>query len=403
MSTVPSVSRRSFLRSSLVLGGTLGGSLLASRGVAAAWAGPATVPGDGPYGPLLSPNKHGLQLPAGFRSRIVAVTGTLVAGSTYAWHKAPDGGHVFADRRGGWVYISNSEVSDNGGGVGALRFDRKATLIGGYSILSNTSRNCAGGPTPWGNWLSCEESGKTGHVWECQPLKPGQGVERPRLGSFNHEAAAIDAVTGAVYLTEDDPKGRLYRFVPARTSDLSDGELFAASVVDGTMTWIPTSDAEPDRQTGTTSFDGGEGIWIEGNTMYFTTKNDKSVWKVLLREQTIEKIYSGDSTPNAALNAVDNITVNRLSGDLFVAEDGGNMELCLLRERRATSSKTSSKTRTVEVSPFVRIVGHDESEITGPAFTPNARRLYFSSQRGSDGKTGITYEVTGPFRTSVTR
>jgi secreted PhoX family phosphatase len=53
------------------------------------------------------------------------------------------------------------------------------------------------------------------------------------------------------------------------------------------------------------------------------------------------------------------------------------------------------------VAPFVRRDGHDGSEITGPAFSPDGTRLYFSSQRGSGGGTtdpGMTFEVTGPFR-----
>lgn len=73
---------------------------------------------------------------------------------------------------------------------------------------------------------------------------------------------------------------------------------------------------------------------------------------------------------------------------MFVAEDGGNMEMCII-----TAAGT--------VSPFLRINGQSGSEITGPAFSPDGGRLYFSSQRGTSGNTlggGITYEVTGPFR-----
>lgn len=83
---------------------------------------------------------------------------------------------------------------------------------------------------------------------------------------------------------------------------------------------------------------------------------------------------------------MDNITGSS-SGDLYVAEDGGNMEICLI-------------TPADVVSPFLRVSGQSGSEITGPAFSPDGTRLYFSSQRGTSGSSsgGITYEVRGPFR-----
>jgi secreted PhoX family phosphatase len=89
----------------------------------------------------------------------------------------------------------------------------------------------------------------------------------------------------------------------------------------------------------------------------------------------------------APLTGVDNIT-GTSSGDLFVAEDGGNMEICLI-------------TPDDKISTFLRVTGQSSSEITGPAFTPAGNRLYFSSQRGTSGSSsgGITYCVTGPFRT----
>jgi secreted PhoX family phosphatase len=80
---------------------------------------------------------------------------------------------------------------------------------------------------------------------------------------------------------------------------------------------------------------------------------------------------------------VDNVVVSR-SGDLYVAEDGADLQLCLITPDRI-------------VAPFLQVLWQDGSELTGPAFSPDGQRLYFSSQRGGDGR-GLTYEVTGPFR-----
>jgi uncharacterized protein len=102
-------------------------------------------------------------------------------------------------------------------------------------------------------------------------------------------------------------------------------------------------------------------------------------------EQRSECIYAVDLAPGSPLRGVGNIIVSR-SGDLFVAEDGGDMQLVLITPNGA-------------VAPFFELEGHDGSEITGPAFTPAGDRLYFSSQRGQGNSgIGMTFEVRGPFR-----
>ena len=386
-----SIDRRSFLRAGLAASGTamFGGTLLRS-----ALARAATVSGVGPYGPLsTTADANGFLLPSGFSSRLLATSGTKVAGTTYTWPFAPDGGACFPVSGGGWVYVVNSEVGSGGGGASSLKFDSAGNIIGAYAILTGTSRNCAGGKTVAGKWFSCEESGSGGKVYECDPLNPSQGVVRPALGSFNHEAAVEDPATGYVYLTEDDPSGRFYRFVPSTRGDFSAGVLYAANMSGGVLTWVSSSAGGPDRQGSTTAFNGGEGLWIENRTLYFTTKGDKKVWDVNLETQAISVLYNGVTMSGAALNAVDNCTVHTPSGDVYVCEDGGNMEVCLIADNGAGDR---------EVAPFLRINGHSASEWCGVAFSPDQTRMYVSSQRGTDGATGRTYEITGPFRTNVT-
>lgn len=330
------------------------------------------------FGPLQPADANGLQLPVGFTSRIVATSGQLVAGTLYPWHDDPDGGAVFATAGGGWIYVSNAEISGGGGGVGAIVFDRDANIIDAYSILSDTSRNCAGGPTPWGTWLSCEES-SNGQVYECDPYAPSDGIARPAMGLFMHEAAAVDPFNQCVYLTEDTGRGKLYRFRPTSYPDLGSGTLEVAQIEGDSISTGQNKDLGWTSSIGDGfEFDGGEGCWYEGGLVYFSTKGDGRVWKIdtSVLPHTIEIYYDGDG----ALTEPDNVYVSP-NGDVYVAEDDGNLEIVAL-------------TRSGGVHPIVRLTGVVGTEITGPALTPTGNRMYFSSQRNP----GRTYEITGPFQ-----
>jgi secreted PhoX family phosphatase len=135
----------------------------------------------------------------------------------------------------------------------------------------------------------------------------------------------------------------------------------------------------------TTAFRNGEGCFYDDGSVYFTTKGDDRVWALEVATGVLECIYAPELYPSSPLRGADNV-VAASSGDLFIAEDGGDMDLCLLSRERM-------------VSPFLRLTGHEGSEITGPAFNPAGDKLYFSSQRGSlESRLGVTFEVSGPFR-----
>jgi secreted PhoX family phosphatase len=357
----------------------------------AAWrhALASSTVGESPYGPLGAPDAHGVALPEGFTARLLATTNSVVAGTAYDWHGQPDGGSCFANPGGGWVYVSNSELNGTRGGVGALRFKPDGSIDSAYRILGGTKWNCAGGATPWRTWLSCEEH-RQGFVWECDPFRPGQGVARPGLGKFPHEAAAVDPTTSIVYLTEDDYDSRLYRFRPAHWGDLSSGVLEAALVRStNTLQWVEVSPNRPYRGRDTTGFQRGEGAWFSAGVLYFCTTADDRVWAHDVQTGAIEVLYDpATAGAGAPLHSPDNVTVHSMSGDIYVAEDGDDLQLVLLADRGGQQI----------VAPFLQLTGHDRSEITGPAFSPDGGRLYLSSQRGRDGKLGMTFEVTGPFR-----
>jgi secreted PhoX family phosphatase len=378
------MERRAMLRATVVGAGALA---LPFTAWSAAYGAPAQN-ATGPYGPLQSADARGIQLPAGFTSTIVARSRQAVPGTSYVWHDAPDGT--------GWIYVSNSEVSASaGGGASRIVFDAAGAVVGASRILSGTNTNCAGGKTPWNTWLSCEEVTR-GRVFETYPLG-GTAVARLAMGRFKHEAAAADPVRQVVYLTEDETDGKFYRFVPTTWGDLSAGTLQvfrAGTATSGTFTWatVPDPDGSPtatrSQVSGAKTFNGGEGCHYADDTVWFTTKGDNRVWQVNLAAGTYELAYDDNlvSPGTAPLSGVDNVT-GSAAGDLYVAEDGGNMEICLI-------------TPDDKISPFLRITGQGGSEITGPAFTPAGDRLYFSSQRGTSGSSsgGITYCVTGPFR-----
>jgi uncharacterized protein len=392
------ISRRQLIVSGALAAGALAGS---PRLLREALAAPARA-GASPYGPLGAPDANGLMLPPGFTSRELARGLSEVKG--YPWPVFPDGQATFPTRDGGWILVTNSEsIAVSGAGTSAIRFKPNGDVDSAYRILAGTNLNCAGGGTPWGTWLSCEEH-DSGLVWECDPAGTLTALPRPALGVFNHEAAAVDPQRKQLYLTEDKPDGGFYRFTPVAYPDLSEGLLEVAVVAaDGTVGWrevpdpMPAPVETPTRQQvpDMTRFDGGEGIWHDGGVLYFTTKGDKKVWAYNTNTTILEVLYDHAVAPDASLDAVDNITVSA-AGEIFVCEDGGNMEIGLITPAR-------------EVSPFLRFngpahptEGEFKSEVCGVVFDPSGTRMYCTSQRSyppnaSTPGPGAVYEIRGPF------
>jgi uncharacterized protein len=393
------ISRRQLIVSGALAAGALAGS---PRLLREALAAPARA-GASPYGPLGPPDANGLMLPPGFSSREIARGLSHVAG--YPWPIFPDGQATFATGDGGWVLVTNSEsLAPTGAGTSAIRFRPDGGIAAAYRILGGTNANCAGGPTPWGTWLSCEEHA-AGLVWECDPAGRLPALPRPALGVFSHEAAAVEPAGRRLYLTEDQGDGGFYRFTPTAYPSLLEGMLEVAVVApDGSVGWrevpnpTPTPLETPTRQQvpDMTRFNGGEGIWHDGGVLYFTTKGDKRLWAYDARTAMLEVVFDHAAAPDSSLDAVDNVTVSA-AGEIFVCEDGGNMEIGLITPER-------------EVSPFLRftgaahpVSGEYKSEVCGVVFDPSGTRMYCTSQRAhpissSVPGPGAVYEISGPFR-----
>jgi secreted PhoX family phosphatase len=266
-------SRRRFLQKSTALTGaallapSLQGLVACSRGVAAAAgesANGATAGappgvrfagrGEGGYGELRHAGPE-LMLPEGFSYTVVSVSGRPMSDGNPT-PIAFDGMAAFALPNGNVRLIRNHEVRDRagvakvfgdpataydptaGGGTTSLelRFgaDGRPELVRDFVSLNGTLINCAGGPTPWGSWLTCEETAEGAHYgWQKEhgyifevpaaAERPVEPVPLKAMGRFVHEAVAVDPATGIVYETEDRLIAGFYRFLPKERGVLRAG------------------------------------------------------------------------------------------------------------------------------------------------------------------------------------
>ncbi len=332
------------------------------------------------------PDGNGFLLPPGFSSRVIAQSGQAVPGTTYTFLNSPDGAGIVPSSDGGWWLLWNGESPKGGGGVAALRFAPNGAVAAAAGVLTGLNRACAGGVTPWGTWLACEEVDH-GTVWEVDPTGVRSSTQHVSMGRFAHEAAAVDGVRRVIYLSEDEPDGLFYRYRYADSS-LAGGMLEAAVVDDGgAVKWLqipdPSAAAVQCRaQVAATPFKGGEGLCImDGRLVFLTTKGDNRVWRYDVVDERMDVLYQ--PSPGSVLAGVDNIAVTP-GHDLLVCEDGGNMELVAV-ELSGRSSVVA------------RLTGQSGSELTGVNVSPDGRRVYVGSQRAISATQGIVYELTGPF------
>lgn len=259
-------NRRQFLAATSSAFAALVASGCSTRGNAL--TGSSVAPGAdfSNYGPLVKDPKGMLDLPEGFSYRVLSKLGDAMDDGGTVPDKA-DGMGCLDIGNGEIALVRNHElipIDDAGGEIakGFGTWNGKIVPGGTTNIvldaetlevkrqmrtLGGTIRNCSGGVTPWGSWLTCEEA-PTGpgqrygeglavnHGWTFEVPGNATGLVEPvplrAMGRFNHEAACVDPETGYVYQTEDMNDSVFYRFIPNVPGKLSEGGKLQAMVIE---------------------------------------------------------------------------------------------------------------------------------------------------------------------------
>lgn len=398
-----------------------------------------------------------LQLPEGFRYVSFGWTGDPLADGRPT-PGAHDGMAVIGNQNGVLTLCRNHELAVSekplgsesivydklaAGGCSNLRFDSKnGQWLRAWSTLAGVIKPCAGGPTPWGSWLSCEETvlqpgdedqdqkkaialeKPHGYIFEV----PADGLVQPNplkaMGRFVHEAVAVEPETGIVYETEDRTPGGFYRFVPKTRGDLAAGGRLEMLKVKGQpdlikqaqpgrdyeAAWVAIDD--PDRAHTPGTQDGGgvysqgaarggaafarlEGCWWGNDVCYFVSTSGGSagsgqVWQYDPRRETLRLVF--ESPGKELLDSPDNITVSP-AGGIVLCEDGNRLPQ-KLHALSPGGRLTELAWNNVQLAGERNDLRGDfrAQEWAGATFSPDGKWLFVNIQTP-----GITFAITGPW------